>query len=198
MAGRWRSSGVVRIPGARPGGLRQQWRPIDRVLHAVSLVGASTPNFFFAAPLVIVFSVMLGWVPTFGTSGFTSWLLPWVTIGLFRGCMLKACRVYHFSNVDRNEPSKIWILVCKRRCAPVRLHCICCFLADRLLMPALQEPLLVSRPRRVESLINRAIRFKKTHTIELIYLLYIFCRLILDNGPGAGDSHSPGSGTPSF
>lgn len=62
--------------------------PVDRVLHAVSLVGASTPNFFVAALLVIVFSVMLGWVPTFGTSGFTSWLLPWVTIALFPGCVL--------------------------------------------------------------------------------------------------------------
>ena len=56
---------------------------VDRVLHGVALVGASTPNFFVAAVLVIIFSVMLGWVPTFGISGLTSWLLPWVTIALF-------------------------------------------------------------------------------------------------------------------
>ncbi|MER9364953.1 MULTISPECIES: ABC transporter permease [unclassified Mesorhizobium] len=61
---------------------------MDRFLHAFSLIGASTPNFFVAALLVIVFSVMLGWVPTFGTSGFTSWLLPWVTIALFPACVL--------------------------------------------------------------------------------------------------------------
>lgn len=61
---------------------------MDRVLHAFSLIGASTPNFFVAALLVIVFSVMLGWVPTFGTSGFTSWLLPWVTIALFPASVL--------------------------------------------------------------------------------------------------------------
>ncbi|MES0037780.1 ABC transporter permease [Mesorhizobium sp. M0046] len=61
---------------------------MDRFLHAFSLIGASTPNFFVAALLVIVFSVMLGWVPTFGTSGFTSWILPWVTIALFPASVL--------------------------------------------------------------------------------------------------------------
>lgn len=60
----------------------------DKVLHGLALIGASTPNFFVAAMLVIVFSVMLGWVPTFGVSGFTSWLLPWITIALFPGSVL--------------------------------------------------------------------------------------------------------------
>ena len=61
---------------------------MDRLLHGLALIGASTPNFFVAAMLVIVFSVMLGWVPTFGVSGFTSWLLPWITIALFPGSVL--------------------------------------------------------------------------------------------------------------
>lgn len=60
----------------------------DRMLHGFALIGASTPNFFVAALLVIVFSVMLRWVPTFGTNGFTSWLLPWVTIALFPASVL--------------------------------------------------------------------------------------------------------------
>ncbi|MER9876366.1 ABC transporter permease [Mesorhizobium sp. M0195] len=61
---------------------------IDRFLHVFSLIGASTPNFFVAALLVIVFSVTLGWVPTFGTGGLTSWLLPWVTVALFPASVL--------------------------------------------------------------------------------------------------------------
>lgn len=61
---------------------------VDRALHGLALVGASTPNFFVAALLVIVFSVWLGWVPTFGTSGLTSWLLPWITIALFPASVL--------------------------------------------------------------------------------------------------------------
>ncbi|OZA00791.1 MAG: nickel ABC transporter permease, partial [Rhodobacterales bacterium 17-64-5] len=61
---------------------------VDKVLHGLALIGASTPNFFVAAMLVILFSVMLGWVPTFGVSGFSSWLLPWITIALFPGSVL--------------------------------------------------------------------------------------------------------------
>jgi peptide/nickel transport system permease protein len=61
---------------------------VDRLLHAMALVGASTPNFFVAALLVIVFSVGLGLVPTFGVSGLTSWLLPWITIALFPASVL--------------------------------------------------------------------------------------------------------------
>ena len=61
---------------------------VDRLLHGVALIGASTPNFFVAAVLVIIFSVMLGWVPTFGISGFSSWFLPWVTIALFPASVL--------------------------------------------------------------------------------------------------------------
>jgi len=61
---------------------------VDRLLHGLELVGASTPNFFVAALLVIVFSVWLGWVPTFGAAGLTSWLLPWITIALFPASVL--------------------------------------------------------------------------------------------------------------
>lgn len=61
---------------------------MDKLLHGLALIGASTPNFFVAAMLVIMFSVMLGWVPTFGVKGLSSWLLPWITIALFPGSVL--------------------------------------------------------------------------------------------------------------
>ncbi len=61
---------------------------VDRLLHGAALIGASTPNFFVAAMLVIVFAVGLGWVPSFGASGATSWLLPWFTIALFPASVL--------------------------------------------------------------------------------------------------------------
>jgi peptide/nickel transport system permease protein len=60
----------------------------DRVLHGLELIGASTPYFFAAAILVLVFSVILGWVPTFGTDGIRSWFLPWLTIALFPASVL--------------------------------------------------------------------------------------------------------------
>ncbi|MEO5322086.1 ABC transporter permease [Mesorhizobium sp. CC13] len=61
---------------------------VDRLLHGLALLGASTPNFFVAALLVITFSVGLGWLPSFGVSGIRSWLMPWMTIALFPGSVL--------------------------------------------------------------------------------------------------------------
>lgn len=61
---------------------------LDRVLHGLELVGASTPNFFVAAMLVIVFAVTLGWLPSFGTGGLLAWVMPWVTIALFPASVL--------------------------------------------------------------------------------------------------------------
>ncbi len=60
----------------------------DRLLHGIALVGASSPNFFVAALLVIVFAVGLSWVPSFGLYGPSSWILPCVTIALFPGSVL--------------------------------------------------------------------------------------------------------------
>lgn len=60
----------------------------DRLLHGIALIGASTPNFFVAALLVIVFAVGLSWVPSFGLYGPNSWILPCVTIALFPGSVL--------------------------------------------------------------------------------------------------------------
>lgn len=61
---------------------------IDKVLHGLALIGASTPNFFVAAMLVIAFSIRLRWLPSFGNAGVTSWLLPWLTIAIFPAAVL--------------------------------------------------------------------------------------------------------------
>jgi peptide/nickel transport system permease protein len=61
---------------------------IDRLTRLFALVGASTPNFFVAALLVLLFSVALGWLPSFGLSGPASWILPWITVALFPACVL--------------------------------------------------------------------------------------------------------------
>ncbi|RWP64441.1 ABC transporter permease [Mesorhizobium sp.] len=61
---------------------------VDRMLHAVALIGASTPNFFVAALLVIAFAVTLGWLPSFGATGAASWVLPALTIAVFPASVL--------------------------------------------------------------------------------------------------------------
>ncbi|ABE35864.1 binding--dependent transport system inner membrane component family protein [Paraburkholderia xenovorans LB400] len=62
--------------------------PVDRTLRVLALFGASAPNFFVGAMLVLLLSVKLHWLPAFGTTGFASWVMPWITVGLFPTCVL--------------------------------------------------------------------------------------------------------------
>ena len=54
----------------RPGGL------FDRLASLISLIGASTPNFWVAIVGVIIFAVTLGVLPTSGTGSWKHWVLP--------------------------------------------------------------------------------------------------------------------------
>ncbi len=58
------------LAAARPGGA------FDRIATVISLIGASTPNFWIAIVGVIVFSVGLGWLPTSGVGTPLHWVLP--------------------------------------------------------------------------------------------------------------------------
>jgi peptide/nickel transport system permease protein len=74
---------------------------LSRVFMVVSLVGVSLPTFLLGILLILLFSVWLGWLPSFGrgpvvhlgrwwTTGFTTWaglralILPAITLGLFQ------------------------------------------------------------------------------------------------------------------
>jgi len=74
---------------------------LSRLFMVVSLVGVSLPTFLLGILLILLFSVWLGWLPSFGrgpvvhlgrwwTTGFTSWaglralILPSITLGLFQ------------------------------------------------------------------------------------------------------------------
>src|SRR4051794_28719079 len=74
---------------------------LSRLFMIGSLVGVSLPTFLLGILLILVFSVALGWLPSFGrgpvvhlgrwwTTGFTSWagiralILPAITLGLFQ------------------------------------------------------------------------------------------------------------------
>jgi peptide/nickel transport system permease protein len=73
---------------------------LSRLLLAVSLIGVSLPTFLIGILLIVVFSVVLGWLPSFGRgdvvhlgwwttgfltlSGVKSLILPAVTLALFQ------------------------------------------------------------------------------------------------------------------
>jgi peptide/nickel transport system permease protein len=55
--------------------------PLDGLIMIVSLGGVSTPNFFLAMLLILVFSVLLGWLPATGSGTFDRLILPAVALG---------------------------------------------------------------------------------------------------------------------
>jgi peptide/nickel transport system permease protein len=73
---------------------------LSRLFMTVSLVGVSLPTFLIGILLILVFSVQLGWLPSFGrgetvalgwwrtglltTSGLEALILPAITLGLFQ------------------------------------------------------------------------------------------------------------------
>src|SRR3954451_20787960 len=77
---------------------RDTW--LAQFLLAASLVGVSLPTFVIGILLILVFSVNLGWLPSFGrgeviqigwwttglltASGLKSLILPAITLGLFQ------------------------------------------------------------------------------------------------------------------
>lgn len=54
---------------------------IDRATMALALFGASVPNFWLGLLLILLFSVTLGWLPSFGYGGFRHIILPSITLG---------------------------------------------------------------------------------------------------------------------
>jgi peptide/nickel transport system permease protein len=61
-----------------------QGRWVDRIILVFSLVGISSPVFFIAIMLVLIFSLNLGWFPASGRSTFLHVVLPASSLALFR------------------------------------------------------------------------------------------------------------------
>ena len=82
---------------------RDSW--LSQLLLGLSLVGVSLPTFLIGILLILVFSVLLGWLPSFGrgetadfgwwssglvtASGLKSLILPAVTLGLFQMTLIQ-------------------------------------------------------------------------------------------------------------
>jgi len=91
-----------------PMGIYTALRPrsfLSHVLLAVSLAGVSLPTFLIGILLILVFSVQLGWLPSFGrgdvvqigwwstgfltASGLKALILPSITLGLFQMTLIQ-------------------------------------------------------------------------------------------------------------
>ena len=63
-------------------------RPVRLVLSRLPSVGASFPQFFVGLLLIQLFAFKLGWLPATGVTGWTSLVMPSVTIALVTSSML--------------------------------------------------------------------------------------------------------------
>lgn len=59
---------------------RNRWP--DYVGMSISIVGLSMPEFWFGFLLIDLFSIKLGWLPTGGTEGWGSLIMPSLTLGI--------------------------------------------------------------------------------------------------------------------
>ena len=82
---------------------RHSW--LSQLMLAISLIGVSLPTFLIGILLIMVFAVLLGWLPSFGrgdtlqlgwwstgfltTSGLKSLILPAITLGLFQMTLIQ-------------------------------------------------------------------------------------------------------------
>ncbi len=83
---------------------RNTW--LSQLLLAISLIGVSLPTFLIGILLILVFAVLLGWMPSFGrgdtvqlgwwwstglltASGLKSLVLPSITLGLFQMTLIQ-------------------------------------------------------------------------------------------------------------
>ncbi|MGA8221928.1 MAG: nickel ABC transporter permease [Candidatus Acidiferrales bacterium] len=67
-----------------PAGLlaaQRRGRPADHAIGVLTLFGLSVPNFALGPVLILVFSVILGWLPVSGRGGISHLLLPAITLG---------------------------------------------------------------------------------------------------------------------
>lgn len=66
---------IIGIPtGVTAAVHHNRWQ--DRVCVVVAMIGISIPGFWLAQMMILLFSHQLGWLPAFGISGWTSFIMP--------------------------------------------------------------------------------------------------------------------------
>lgn len=73
---------VVGVPAGILAALRRN-SVLDRLIMSVAVFGFALPNFFLGILMILLFSLMLRWLPSSGTGTVWHMLMPVTTLGLF-------------------------------------------------------------------------------------------------------------------
>jgi len=80
-------AGIIALPLGILAALREG-TALDALSMLFALIGVSMPNFWLGPLLIILFSIKLGWFPVSGRSGFSSLVLPALTLGTALAALL--------------------------------------------------------------------------------------------------------------
>ncbi len=84
---------------------------VDQTLMGGVLLGSTVPGFWLGLLLILLFAVQLGWFPVSGARGWTSLVLPVLTIGL--GGMALVARITRVSMIEAAQRDFVMLLHAK-------------------------------------------------------------------------------------
>ena len=84
---------------------------VDQVIMGGVLLGSTLPGFWLGLLLILVFSVYLGWFPVSGARGFSSLVLPVLTVGL--GGTALVTRVTRVAMIEASQRDFVMLLHAK-------------------------------------------------------------------------------------
>lgn len=93
------------VAALRPEGI------VDRIVVIVSLLGLSIPQFWLGLLFIVLFSLMLGWLPTSGAGGLDHLILPALTLAL--PAMTRMVMVVRSTMIDELNAQYVKVLRAK-------------------------------------------------------------------------------------
>ncbi len=166
---------------------------LDGVARVISLIGVSIPNFFFGLLSILLFSLTLGWLPSFGTGTWKHLILPGLTLGTFSiGLVARLARAsmldtlgQDFVRTARAKGLSGWVVVYKHalRNSAIAIVTILGLNLGNLLAGSVLTESVFAFPGIGRLLVTSI--FQKDYvtvqgTILVIAAIYVFVNLLVD------------------